>query len=58
MFTIYRILSITFIAFFILTMTLVPLYSSMVTFKSINDSQEKISLNALHSRDDARASYY
>ena len=58
MFTIYRILSLTFLAFFILTMTLVPVYSSMVTFKSMKANQEKLSMNAPHSKDDAPASYY
>jgi hypothetical protein len=58
MFTIYRILSLTFIAFFILTMTLVPMYSSMVTFKSMKASQEKLGLNAPHSKDNATTSYY
>ena len=58
MFTIYRILSLTFTTFFILTMTLVPMYSSMVTFKSIKAGQEKLSMNAPHSKDDAPASYY
>ena len=57
MLIIYKILSLTFITFFILTMTLVPMYSSMVTFKSIKASQEKISLNETHSRDETRASY-
>ena len=58
MFTLYRILSLTFITFFILTMTLVPMYSSMVTFKSIKSNQEKLSMNAPHLKDDAPASYY
>lgn len=58
MFTIYRILSLTIIAFFILTMTLVPMYSSMVTFKSMKADQEKLSLNAPHSKDNATTSYY
>ena len=58
MFTIYKIVSLTFITFFILTMTLVPMYSSMVTFKSIKANQEKLSMNETHSRDDSTASYY
>jgi hypothetical protein len=58
MFITYKILSLTIISFFILTMTLVPLYSSMVTFKSIKASQEKLSLNVPHSKDDATSSYY
>lgn len=58
MFTIYKILSLTIIAFFLLTMSLVPLYSSMVTFKSTKASQEKLSLNVPHSKDDATSSYH
>ena len=58
MFTIYKILSLTIIAFFLLTMSLVPLYSSMVTFKSIKTGQEKLSLNVPHSKDDATSSYH
>jgi hypothetical protein len=57
MLIIYKILSLTLITFFILTMTLVPMYSSMVTFKSIKASQEKISLNETRSRDETRSSY-
>ena len=57
MLIIYKILSLTFITFFILTMTLVPIYSSMVTLKSIKASQEKISLNETRSKDETRASY-
>ena len=58
MFIIYKILSLTFITFFILTMTLVPMYSSMVTFKSMKTGQERLSLDAPHSKYDATALYY
>ena len=58
MFPIYRILSLTFITFFILTMTLLPMYSSMVTFKSMKAKQEKLSMNAPHSKDNVPASSY
>ena len=58
MFTLYRLLSLTFLAFFILTMTIVPMYSSMVTFKSIKAKQEKLNLNKTHSKDNATAYYY
>lgn len=56
MFTMYRIISLTFLVFFLLAMTLVPLYSSMVTVKSTKASQEGLSLNVPHSEDDGTAS--
>jgi len=56
MFTIYKVLSLTILAFFLLAMTLVPLYSSMVVVKSTKASQEGLSLNAPHSEDDGTAS--
>jgi hypothetical protein len=58
MFTIYRILSLTILAFFLLTMTLVPMFSSMVTVKSTKASQKEVSLNVPHSEDDSTSSYY
>jgi hypothetical protein len=39
-------------------MTLLPIYSSMVTFKSMKAKQEKLSMNAPHSKDDVPASSY
>ena len=56
MFTIYKILSLIILAFFLLAMTLVPLYSSMVMVKSTKASQEGLSLNVPHSEDDGTAS--
>lgn len=58
MLTIYRILSLTILTFFILAMTLMPMYSSMVTFKSREASQGELSLNVPFSKDDATTSYY
>jgi hypothetical protein len=58
MITVYKILSLTILTFLLLTMTLVPLYSSMVTVKSSKVSQEGLSLNVPHFQDDGAASKY
>ena len=56
MFIIYKVLSLTILAFFLLTMTLVPLYSSTVTMKVTKASQEGRSLNVSQFKDDGTAS--
>jgi hypothetical protein len=58
MFTIYRILSLTILALFLLTMTLVPMFSSMVTVNSTKVTQEELSLHVPHAEDDVTVSYY
>ena len=58
MFTMYKILPLTILASFFLTMTLVPMYSSMVTVKSMKASQEEPNLNLPHSEDNGTPSYY
>ena len=58
MFTIYKVLSLTILAFLLLTMTLVPLYSSMVSVKLTKDSQEGLSPNVPYFKDDGVASRY
>ena len=56
MFTVYKILLLTILALFLLTMTLVPLYSSMVMVKSTKARQQGLSLNVDHSEDEGTAS--
>jgi hypothetical protein len=58
MFTVYKIISLTILMFFLLTLTLVPLYSSMVTIKSMKGGQEELRLNVVHSEDKVTPSYY
>ena len=58
MFTMYKILSFTIISLFLLTMTLLPMYSSMVVVKSVKASQEKPSMNVPDFEGDVPASYY
>ena len=53
---IYRIISLTILAFFLLTMTLVPMFSSMATVKSTKAAQEELSLNVPQSKPDGTAS--
>ena len=55
MFTMYKLTSLTILAFFLLTMTLVPLYSSMVTVKVTKASQERLSPNAPRFQEDGAA---
>jgi hypothetical protein len=45
MFIIYKVLSLTILAFFLLTLILVLLYSSMITVKLTKASQEGRSMN-------------
>jgi len=52
MFIIYKVLSLTILAFFLLTMTLVPLYFSMIRVKFTKTSQEGRSMNVPQSKDD------
>ena len=56
MFIIYKVLSLTILAFFLLTMTLVPLYSSIVMVKLTKASQEGRSMNVPQFKDDGTAS--
>ena len=56
MFNLYRILSLTILALFLITMTLVPLFSSMATVKSTKAAQEELSLNVPQSKADGTAS--
>ena len=56
MLTIYKVLSLTILAFFLLAMTLVPLYSSMVMVKSTKASQAGPSLIVPQLKDDGTAS--
>ena len=55
---IYRIISLTILVFFLLTMTLVPMFSSMATVKSTKVDQEELSPNVPHFQDDGAASKY
>ena len=55
MFTMYKLMSLTILAFFLLTMTLVPLYSSMVTVKVTKASQEGLGPNVPRFQDDGAA---
>ena len=57
MFTMYKLLLLSIVALFFLTMTLVPLYSSMVMVKSTKASLEGLSLNVPQSKDDSTVSY-
>jgi hypothetical protein len=51
----YKLMFLTTLAFFLLTMTLVPLYSSMVTVKVTKASQERLSPNAPRFQEDGAA---
>jgi hypothetical protein len=56
MFIIYKVLSLTILGFFLLTMTLVPLYSSIVMVKLTKASQEGHRLDVPKFKDDGTAS--
>jgi hypothetical protein len=58
MFTPFRIMPLTILALFLLTMTLVSMFSSLVTVKLRKARQEELSLNVPHSEVDFTAPYY